>query len=80
LGSSQLTHQQHSLTDTALLEIILSKGRFDKRSEYPHFWAELAERVPGRPVKYVVTAVQRMYDPRARKGAWTPDEDTKLLE
>lgn len=36
-----LTHQANSLTDAALLEIILSKGRFDKRSAYPHFWAEL---------------------------------------
>ena len=71
--------QGNNLSDEALLEIILSKGRFDKRSAYPHFWAELAEKVPGRPVKYVVTAVQRMYDPRARKGAWTQEEDSKLL-
>jgi hypothetical protein len=72
--------QTNELDDKQLLEVILSKGRFDKRSAYPHFWAELAEKVPGRPVKYVVTAVQRMYDPRARKGAWTAPEDAMLLK
>lgn len=37
-----------------------------------------AAQVPGRPVVYVKKCVQRMYDPRAHKGAWTNAEDDDL--
>ena len=38
-----------------------------------------AATVPGRPVKYVKDHVKREYDPRARKGTWTKQEDDELL-
>jgi hypothetical protein len=58
----------------------MSKGRFVERSAYPTFWFELAAEVPGRPVKSVVDATKRMYDPRAGKGMWLPSEDKALKQ
>lgn len=37
-----------------------------------------ASQIPGRPLRYVQKQVQRLYDPRGRKGAWTADEDREL--
>jgi len=57
----------------------MAKGKAGERSQYPKFYSDLAGQVPGRPVRYVKEAVKRMYDPRARKGAWTKAEDAELL-
>ncbi|GMK59658.1 hypothetical protein CspeluHIS016_0802640 [Cutaneotrichosporon spelunceum] len=70
----------HKMSDQDLVDLIMSKGRFVERSPYPTFWYELAAEVPGRPVKSVVEATKRMYDPRARKGLWLPSEDRALLK
>lgn len=68
----------HNMSDTDLVEIIFAKGRGSARSKYPGFWAEVAAQVPGRPLRYVKEAVQRMYHPNAHKGAWTKEEDEAL--
>lgn len=67
------------LTDDELLEIIMTKGKTAGRVPYPKFYPELATAVPGRPVRYVKEAVKRMFDPTARKGAWSKEEDADLL-
>lgn len=35
--------EESNLGDAELLEVLMCKGRYDKRSAYPHFWAELCE-------------------------------------
>ncbi|BEJ10714.1 hypothetical protein CspHIS471_0101360 [Cutaneotrichosporon sp. HIS471] len=70
----------HKVPDQDLVDLIMSKGRFVERSPFPTFWFNLAAEVPGRPVKSVVEATKRMYDPRARKGLWLPSEDKALLQ
>lgn len=67
------------MADTDLVDLIMSKGRFVERSPFPTFWYDLTAEVPGRPVKSVVEATKRMYDPRAHKGMWLPSEDKDLL-
>lgn len=68
------------MTEEQVLDVIMAKkGDGDKnRTDHPTFWVEMASQVPGRPVRYVKEAVKRMYDPRARKGPWTKEEDTAL--
>jgi hypothetical protein len=39
---------------------------------------DTAMQVPGRPLRYVVKQIQRIYDPRARQGKWTEKEDAAL--
>ncbi|KAJ3337625.1 hypothetical protein HDU93_000768 [Gonapodya sp. JEL0774] len=53
------------------------KGGQDQRSK--EFWKEVGAVLPDRPLDSVYRAVQRWYDPRARKGPWTPAEDKQLL-
>lgn len=57
-----------------------SKGRSAERGSYPGFWSEIAQQVPGRPVRYVKEAVMRIYHPSAHKGKWTAEEDRSLLQ
>jgi hypothetical protein len=38
----------------------------------------LATSVPGRPLVSVHAHVRRAYDPSAKKGNWTRDEDDEL--
>lgn len=68
----------HKMTDSEVVDIIFAKGRSSERSKYPGFWADVAAVVPGRPLRYVKEAVQRMYHPNAHKGAWTKEEDETL--
>lgn len=68
----------HKVSDHDLVDLIMSKGRYVERT-FQSFWFELAAQVPGRPVKSVVEATKRMYDPRARKGMWLPSEDKALI-
>ncbi|CAK9785238.1 hypothetical protein CC85DRAFT_302155 [Cutaneotrichosporon oleaginosum] len=70
----------NKMSDEELVDLIMSKGRYVERGSHPTFWFDLAAQVPGRPVKSVVDAVKRMYDPRAGKGMWLPSEDRALLQ
>ncbi|GFZ50527.1 hypothetical protein JCM24511_08284 [Saitozyma sp. JCM 24511] len=70
----------HRVSDAELVDLIMARGhRLSDRERHPKFWPDIAAQVPGRPVKYVKDHLQRMYDPRGRKGAWSAKEDEQLL-
>ncbi|WVF69112.1 hypothetical protein IAT40_003886 [Kwoniella sp. CBS 6097] len=69
------------MNDHQLVDLIMStklNSPLDKE-DWRSFWLDLAAVVPGRPVAYVQRSVQRMYDPKGHKGAWTPEEDDALM-
>ncbi|BEI85953.1 hypothetical protein CcaverHIS002_0602400 [Cutaneotrichosporon cavernicola] len=77
-GTLETFKRTHSVSDQEVVDIIFAKGRSSARSKYPGFWADVAGAVPGRPLRYVKEAVQRMYHPNAHKGPWTKEEDLEL--
>ncbi|KAL7420724.1 RNA polymerase I enhancer binding protein [Cryptotrichosporon argae] len=68
--------KMNRLTDDELVSVVMHA---DARSAYPRFWQDIGLVVPGRPLKYVKQSVERMYDPLARKGPWTKEEDERLI-
>ncbi|OCF37343.1 hypothetical protein I316_01252 [Kwoniella heveanensis BCC8398] len=69
------------LNDHQLVDLIMSTKLNSplEKEDWRSFWLDLAAVVPGRPVAYVQRSVQRMYDPKGHKGAWTPEEDDALM-
>ncbi|WVQ96625.1 hypothetical protein IAU59_003730 [Kwoniella sp. CBS 9459] len=70
------------MNDHQLVDLVMStklNSPLDK-GDWRAFWLDLAAVVPGRPVAYVQRSVQRMYDPKGHKGAWTPEEDDALMK
>ncbi|WWC96451.1 hypothetical protein V866_003319 [Kwoniella sp. B9012] len=69
------------LDDEKVIDIIMANTTTfpTGRDGWQAFWLELAGACPGRPVRYVMKMVQRMYDPRGHKGHFTPEEDSMLI-
>ncbi|OCF56913.1 hypothetical protein L486_05769 [Kwoniella mangroviensis CBS 10435] len=69
------------LDDEKLIDTIMANTTTfpTGRDGWQAFWLELAGACPGRPVRYVMKMVQRMYDPRGHKGHFTPEEDSMLI-
>ncbi|WWC88330.1 uncharacterized protein L201_003240 [Kwoniella dendrophila CBS 6074] len=69
------------LNDDQLVEAVMAGATtfHEGRDAWQSFWLEIAAACPGRPVRYMQKAVQRMYDPNGHKGHFTPEEDAMLI-
>lgn len=65
------------LNEESLHAIVFAKGRGDRPAN-EGFWKEIAQAVPGRPLRSVHSHVKRKLDPNARKGPWHWREDEEL--
>ncbi|WWC62953.1 uncharacterized protein I303_105551 [Kwoniella dejecticola CBS 10117] len=71
----------HRLSHAQLVDTIMASSTTfpGGREGWQAFWLELAGAVPGRPGRYVLKMVQRMYNPNGHKGHFTPEEDAMLI-
>ncbi|KAH8088306.1 hypothetical protein HD553DRAFT_306104 [Filobasidium floriforme] len=65
------------LTEQQLSDVINASGK-NARVQYGSFWKDVAMSVPGRPLISVHAHVKRAYEPTAKKGPWTREEDDDL--
>ena len=69
-----------STTDFSWL-IVPGKGKRQTESKSTMgMWKEVAKALPDRTIKSVSAAGWRIFHPNAKKGTWTAEEDSKLLE
>ncbi|WWC71099.1 uncharacterized protein I206_105052 [Kwoniella pini CBS 10737] len=76
------TYQKvHRLNTEQLVDTIMAGATTfpSGREGWQAFWLELSAAVPGRPGRYVLKMVQRMYNPNGHKGHFTPEEDAMLI-
>ena len=65
------------LTDQQILDIIFAKGK-NSRADFGDFWQIVTEGMVDRPIASVYHHTKRIYQPDARQGAWTPEQDEML--
>ncbi|KAF9364567.1 RNA polymerase I enhancer binding protein [Mortierella sp. NVP85] len=55
------------------------RGRFEK-NDLKALWVEIAVRLQTRPLLNIYLHVRRMFHPQNNVGAWSKDDDKKLIE
>ncbi|WVW85069.1 hypothetical protein I302_107105 [Kwoniella bestiolae CBS 10118] len=72
----------HKLDENQLIDTIMATTTTfpTGRDGWQTFWLDLAAACPGRPGRYVLKMVQRMYNPWGHKGHFTPEEDAMLIQ